>query len=64
MSEDDRAEAVIVVGGPLIDTARRLAAAGMAAIIQPVPSACSMVLRNLADREPPHSATVPAITRG
>lgn len=48
---DDGAEAVIIAGGPLSETARRLAATGVAEIIQPVPSACSMVLRVLADRE-------------
>jgi Asp/Glu/hydantoin racemase len=50
-SRDDGAEAVIIAGGPLSDTARRLAATGMAEIIQPVPSACSMVLRVLADQQ-------------
>lgn len=47
-SRDDGAEAVIIAGGPLSDTARRLAATGIAEIIQPVPSACAMVLRLLA----------------
>jgi allantoin racemase len=47
-SLDDGAEAVIIAGGPLSETARRLASAGVAEIIQPVPSACSMVLRVLA----------------
>jgi Asp/Glu/hydantoin racemase len=50
-SLDDGAEAVIIAGGPLSETARRLAATGVAEIIQPAPSACSMVLRVLADRQ-------------
>jgi allantoin racemase len=50
-SRDDGAEAVIIAGGPLSDTARRLAATGIAEIIQPVPSACSLVLRVLADQQ-------------
>ncbi|MFP5311486.1 MAG: aspartate/glutamate racemase family protein [Actinomycetes bacterium] len=48
-SREDGAEAVIIAGGPLSETARRLAATGIADIIQPVPSACSMVLRVLSD---------------
>jgi allantoin racemase len=48
---EDGAEAVIIAGGPLSDTARRLAATGIAEIIQPVPSACSMVLRVLAGQD-------------
>jgi Asp/Glu/hydantoin racemase len=50
-SRDDGAEAVIIAGGPLSDTAQRLAATGVAEIIQPVPSACSMVLRILAEQQ-------------
>lgn len=52
-SRDDGAEAVIIAGGPLSETARRLAATGVAEIIQPVPSACSMVLRVLAEQHLP-----------
>lgn len=44
----DGAEAVVIAGGPLSDTARRLAVTSPAAIIQPVPSACTLVLRELA----------------
>ncbi|MDQ0822252.1 allantoin racemase [Arthrobacter sp. V4I6] len=56
-SEKDGAEAVIIAGGPLSETARRLALTSTADIIQPVPSACSMVLERLshqriADRTP------------
>lgn len=43
----DGAEAVIIAGGPLSETARRLARTGTAEIIQPVPSACAMVLEEL-----------------
>ena len=50
-SRDDGAEAVIIAGGPLSDTARRLAATGIAEIIQPVPAACFMVLRGLAEQQ-------------
>lgn len=47
---DDGAEAVIIAGGPLSETARRIAATGIAEIIQPVPSACSMALRVVAEQ--------------
>ncbi|MFP5311482.1 MAG: hypothetical protein ACLGH7_03590, partial [Actinomycetes bacterium] len=50
-NRDDGAEAVIIAGGPLSGTARRLAAAGAAEIVQPVPSACAMVL-DLLERRP------------
>jgi|SRR5688500_9019920 Asp/Glu/hydantoin racemase len=50
-SRDDGAEAVIIAGGPLSDTAQRLAATGIAEIIQPVPSASSMVLHVLAEQQ-------------
>ena len=46
----DGAEAVIIAGGPLSETARRLALAGIADILQPVPSACSMVLDEVGKR--------------
>lgn len=46
-SQEDGAEAVIIAGGPLSETARRLALTGMARIIEPVPSACSLVLQAL-----------------
>lgn len=42
-SERDEAEAVIIAGGPLSDTARRLASATTVEIIEPIPSACSLV---------------------
>ncbi len=48
--EIDGAETVIIAGGPLGDAARRIAALGIAAIVEPVPSACALVLRRLDDR--------------
>jgi Asp/Glu/hydantoin racemase len=54
-SQNDGAEAVIIAGGPLSETARRLAATGIAEIIQPVPSACSLVLRVLGEEQLPIS---------
>lgn len=51
-SREDGAEAVIIAGGPLSNTAQRLAATGIAEIVQPVPSACRMVLRVLAEQQP------------
>ncbi|WP_087872533.1 aspartate/glutamate racemase family protein [Arthrobacter globiformis] len=50
-SRDDGAQAVIIAGGPLSETAQRIAATGTAEIIQPVPSACSLVL-NAINRQP------------
>lgn len=44
------AEAVVIAGGPLSETARRLTAEGIAAIIEPIPSACQLVLERLARR--------------
>ncbi|MBO1268637.1 hydantoin racemase [Arthrobacter sp. PO-11] len=46
-SETDGAGAVIIAGGPLSATARRLAESSRAEIIQPVPSACGLVLEIL-----------------
>jgi Asp/Glu/hydantoin racemase len=43
----DGAEAVIIAGGPLSATARRLAEATAVEIIQPVPSACRLLLAAL-----------------
>ncbi|WP_426299838.1 aspartate/glutamate racemase family protein [Arthrobacter sp. R-11] len=43
----DGAEAVIIAGGPLSETARRLARTTTAEIIQPVPSACALLLERL-----------------
>ncbi|NYD77341.1 aspartate/glutamate racemase family protein [Arthrobacter cupressi] len=43
----DGAEAVIIAGGPLSETARRLAETTSAEIIQPIPSACSLLLERL-----------------
>lgn len=39
----DGAEAVIIAGGPLSETARRLAKRNTATIIEPIPSACALV---------------------
>ena len=41
------AQAVIIAGGPLSETARRLSAEGVAVIIEPIPNACRLVLRKL-----------------
>ncbi|ABM10191.1 aspartate/glutamate racemase family protein [Arthrobacter sp. Rue61a] len=46
-TESDKAEAVIIAGGPLSATARRLAKATAVDIIQPIPSACQLVLTAL-----------------
>ena len=45
------AEAVIIAGGPLSATARRLAAEGIADIVEPIPSACLLVLERIRDAE-------------
>ncbi|MBD8045013.1 hydantoin racemase [Arthrobacter sp. Sa2BUA2] len=47
-SQDDGAESVIIAGGPLSETARRLSRTGMARIVEPVPSACAQVLQDVA----------------
>ncbi len=47
---DRGAEAVIIGGGPLSEAARRLSKLGIVTIIEPVPSACSMVRKLLAVR--------------
>lgn len=41
------AEAVIIAGGPLSETARRLTAEHVATIIEPIPSACELVVERL-----------------
>ncbi|MDP5228495.1 MULTISPECIES: aspartate/glutamate racemase family protein [Arthrobacter] len=41
------AEAVIIAGGPLSETARRLAEQGTVEIVEPVPSACALVRERL-----------------
>ena len=41
------AEAVVIAGGPLSATARRLAGEGIAQIVEPIPSACALVLERL-----------------
>ncbi len=46
-AEEDGAEAVIIAGGPLSATARRLAEASSVDIVQPVPSACHVMLEML-----------------
>ena len=45
---NEGAKAVIIAGGPLSETARRLAVEGLAEIIEPIPSACRLVLTLLA----------------
>ncbi|MEO5797193.1 MAG: aspartate/glutamate racemase family protein [Rhodoferax sp.] len=44
---DKGAQAVIIGGGPLSETARRLSELGMGTIIEPVPAACAMVRKVL-----------------
>ena len=46
-TETDGAEAVIIAGGPLSATARRLAETTAVEIIQPIPSACRLLLDQL-----------------
>ncbi|MEV7606833.1 aspartate/glutamate racemase family protein [Paenarthrobacter sp. NPDC089322] len=46
--DQDGAEAVIIAGGPLSATARRLAGTTAVEIIQPVPSACRLLLTEFA----------------
>lgn len=41
------AQAVIIAGGPLSETARRISAENVAVIIEPIPSACQLVLKKL-----------------
>lgn len=41
---EDGAEAVIIAGGPLSGTARRLSAAGIGTVVEPVPAAARRVL--------------------
>ncbi|MFT3720654.1 aspartate/glutamate racemase family protein [Pseudorhodoferax sp.] len=41
------AEAVIIGGGPLSETARRLAELGIGVIVEPVPSACALLRKEL-----------------
>ncbi|MET3718837.1 MULTISPECIES: hypothetical protein [unclassified Arthrobacter] len=50
-SRDDGAEAVIIAGGPLSETARRLASTGIVEIIQQPVSACSKVLRVIGEQQ-------------
>lgn len=45
---DRGAKAVIIGGGPLSETARRLSELGIGTIVEPIPSACSMVRKMLA----------------
>ncbi|MBT2512331.1 aspartate/glutamate racemase family protein [Arthrobacter sp. ISL-30] len=47
LSTQDGAEAVIIAGGPLSSTAARLARTTNAEIIEPVPSACRLLLEML-----------------
>ena len=44
----DGAQAVVIAGGPLSETARRLTAEHVAVIVEPIPSACQLVLERLA----------------
>lgn len=41
------AQAVIIAGGPLSATARRIAELGVAHIVEPIPAACALVRRRL-----------------
>lgn len=58
-SRDDGAEAVIIAGGPLSETARRLSSTGMARIVEPVPSACTLVLQAVAPETAGPGAVAP-----
>ncbi|MGW5649552.1 aspartate/glutamate racemase family protein [Saccharopolyspora sp. NPDC003752] len=49
-AEEDGAEAVIIAGGPLSQTARRLAELGFVEIVEPLPSASGLVADVLAKR--------------
>lgn len=49
--EEDGAEAVIIAGGPLSESARRLTALGLVPIIEPVPSAAALVIHALGRNE-------------
>lgn len=40
----DGAQRVIIAGGPLSDTARRIQQMGMAEIVEPIPAACQLVI--------------------
>jgi allantoin racemase len=44
---DDGAEAVIIAGGPLSATARRLAGACEIAIVEPIPSGCALLAERM-----------------
>ncbi len=46
-SAADGAKAVIIAGGPLSETARRLSKERVAAIIEPIPSACQLIRERL-----------------
>ncbi|MCY0903327.1 aspartate/glutamate racemase family protein [Arthrobacter sp. H14-L1] len=48
----DGAKAVIIAGGPLSETARRLSKEPNAAIIEPLPSACQLIRERLRTGEP------------
>ncbi len=53
-TETDHAEAVIIAGGPLSATARRLAGMTAVDIIEPIPSACRLVLNALSLTKQPN----------
>lgn len=52
---DRGAHAVIIGGGPLSETARRLSELGIGTIIEPVPAACAMVRMALSEGAARHS---------
>jgi allantoin racemase len=59
------AEAVIIAGGPLSETARRLAKRDIATIIEPIPSACALIRERLrASGRPVPSASRDRDARG
>lgn len=46
-ARDDNAEAVVIAGGPLSETGRRLARTSSVEIVEPVPSACLLLRERL-----------------
>lgn len=60
-AEQDGAQAVIIAGGPLSQTARRLADLSSVEIVEPLPNACSMVINALTGGVSSHLDEVPPV---
>ncbi|MEU6658697.1 aspartate/glutamate racemase family protein [Streptomyces sp. NPDC046821] len=58
-AEEDGAEAVIIAGGPLSESARRLAALDFVEIVEPLPSATDLVIDALQDRATTSNSRLP-----